>query len=148
MGALATAVQQGKALYVGISNYPPSMAADAIDILQDIGVRCIIHQPCYNMFDRWIENGLTDVLLEKGVGCIPFSPLAQGLLTERYLKGIPDGSRAIKEHGFLQESTVSDKISQIRKLSTLASKRGQTLANMALAWVLHHPSVTSALIGV
>ncbi|MDG0995428.1 MAG: aldo/keto reductase [Akkermansiaceae bacterium] len=148
MGALATAVQQGKALYVGISNYPPSMAADAIDILQDIGVRCIIHQPCYNMFDRWIENGLTDVLLEKGVGCIPFSPLAQGLLTERYLKGIPDGSRAIKEHGFLQESTVSDKISQIRKLSTIASKRGQTLANMALAWVLHHPSVTSALIGV
>ncbi|MBT7957820.1 MAG: L-glyceraldehyde 3-phosphate reductase, partial [Akkermansiaceae bacterium] len=114
MGALATAVQQGKALYVGISNYPPNMAADAIDILQDIGVRCIIHQPCYNMFDRWIENGLTDVLLQKGVGCIPFSPLAQGLLTERYLKGIPAGSRANKEHGFLQESTVSDKISQIR----------------------------------
>ena len=148
MGALATAVQQGKALYVGISNYPPNMAADAIDILQDIGVRCIIHQPCYNMFDRWIENGLTDVLLQKGVGCIPFSPLAQGLLTERYLKGIPAGSRANKEHGFLQESTVSDKISQIRKLSTIASKRGQTLANMALAWVLHHPPVTSALIGV
>jgi len=148
MGALATAVQQGKALYVGISNYPPNMAADAIDILQDIGVRCIIHQPCYNMFDRWIENGLTDVLLQKGVGCIPFSPLAQGLLTERYLKGIPAGSRANKEHGFLQESTVSDKISQIRKLSTIASKRGQTLANMALAWVLNHPSVTSALIGV
>ncbi|MGB0992640.1 MAG: L-glyceraldehyde 3-phosphate reductase [Akkermansiaceae bacterium] len=147
MGALATAVQQGKALYVGISNYPAEMAEQAINILASMGIRCLIHQPRYNIFDRWIEGGLTDVLQEKGVGCIPFSPLAQGLLTNRYLDGIPPDSRAGKEHGFLQQSQVDDYLEQIGKLNQLAEQRGQSLAQMALAWVLHHPAVTSALIG-
>lgn len=147
MGALATAIQQGKALYAGISNYPADMAAEAIDLLAGMGVRCLIHQPRYNMFDRWIEDGLTDVLSQKGVGCIPFSPLAQGLLTGRYLGGIPDDSRAGKDHGFLQRDAVSEKISQVQKLAEIAEQRGQTLAHMALAWVLRHPTVTSALIG-
>lgn len=147
MGALATAVQQGKALYIGISNYPAEMAAEAIDILSDLGVRCLIHQPRYNMFDRWIEDGLSDVLLDKGVGCIPFSPLAQGMLTGRYLDGIPNNSRAAKEHGFLQRDMVSQKIEAVRKLNTIAQQRGQSLSHMALAWILRHPAVTSALIG-
>lgn len=147
MGALATAVQSGKALYAGISNYPAEMASDAIDILKDMGVRCLIHQPRYNIFDRWIEDGLTDVLLEKGVGCIPFSPLAQGLLTGRYLDGIPANSRAEKDHGFLQKSAVEEKINQVRALQFIADQRGQSLAHMALAWVLRHPAVTTALIG-
>lgn len=147
MGALATAVQQGKALYAGISNYPAEMAAEAIEILDKMGVRCLIHQPRYNIFDRWIENGLTDVLLDKGVGCIPFSPLAQGLLTGRYLDGIPANSRAEKDHGFLQKEAVEEKISQVRALQAIADQRGQSLAHMALAWVLRHPAVTTALIG-
>lgn len=148
MGALATAVQQGKALYVGISNYPMEMAREAISILADMGVRCLIHQPKYNMFERWIEDGLTDVLTEKGVGCIPFSPLAQGLLTGRYLDNIPANSRAEKDHGFLQKSAVQEKARQVAALQMIADKRGQSLANMALAWVLRLPVVTSALIGV
>lgn len=147
MGALATAVQQGKALYAGISNYPEDMAADAIGILADMGVRCLIHQPRYNMFDRWVEGGLTDLLLEKGVGCIPFSPLAQGMLTGRYLGGIPEDSRAGKQHGFLRRDQVAEKISRVQKLAKIAERRGQTLAHMALAWVLRHPAVTSALVG-
>lgn len=147
MGALATAVQQGKTLYVGISNYPENIAAEAIKILADMGVRCLIHQPRYNIFDRWIEDGLTDVLLDQGVGCIPFSPLAQGLLTGRYLNGIPTNSRASKDHGFLQQKAVSEKIDTIKKLNAIAQQRGQSLAHMALAWVLRHPAVTSALIG-
>jgi len=147
MGALATAVQQGKALYVGISNYDANMALEAIELLSSMGVRCLIHQPRYNMFDRWIEDGLTDVLLDKGIGCIPFSPLAQGLLTGRYLDGIPSDSRAAKEHGFLKKEAVNEKIAQVQKLHTIAQERGQSLAHMALAWVLHHPAVTSALIG-
>lgn len=147
MGALATAVQHGKALYVGISNYPAEMAAEAYDILQSIGIRCLIHQPRYNLFDRWIEDGLTDALLDKGVGCIPFSPLAQGLLTDRYLDGIPSDSRAAKEHGFLQQDAVAEKIAQIQSLHEIAEQRGQSLAHMALAWILRHPAVTSALIG-
>lgn len=147
MGALATAVQQGKTLYVGISNYPAEMAAEAIDILASMGVRCLIHQPRYNIFDRWIEDGLTDVLLEKGVGCIPFSPLAQGLLTGRYLDGIPTDSRAAKDHGFLQQDAVTQKIDAVKKLDKIAQQRGQSLAHMALAWILRHPAVTSALIG-
>ncbi|MFK7911165.1 MAG: L-glyceraldehyde 3-phosphate reductase [Akkermansiaceae bacterium] len=147
MGALATSVQQGKALYVGISNYPAEMAKKAFGILQDMGVKCLIHQPRYNMFDRWIEGGLTDLLLEKGVGCIPFSPLAQGMLTGRYLKGIPSDSRAGKEHGFLQQDQVTEKIAKVQELAVIAERRGQTLAHMALAWVLRHPAVTSALIG-
>jgi len=147
MGALATAVQQGKTLYVGISNYPAEMAAEAIDILASMGVRCLIHQPRYNIFDRWIEDGPTDVLLEKGVGCIPFSPLAQGLLTGRYLDGIPTDSRAAKDHGFLQQDAVTQKIDAVKKLDKIAQQRGQSLAHMALAWILRHPAVTSALIG-
>ena len=147
MGALATAVQNGKALYVGISNYPAEMASEAYDILQSMGVRCLIHQPRYNLFDRWIEDGLTDVLLDKGVGCIPFSPLAQGLLTGRYIEGIPADSRAGKEHGFLQQDAVTEKIAQVQRLNVIAEQRGQSLAHMALAWILRHPAVTSALIG-
>ncbi len=147
MGALATAVQQGKALYVGISNYSAELADSAISILKDMGVPCLIHQPKYNLFERWIEGGLTDILLANGVGCIPFSPLAQGLLTERYLDGIPADSRAGKEHGYLQKSEVKIKIDKIRALKSIAEKREQSLANMALAWVLRQPSVTSALIG-
>ncbi|MBK1854939.1 L-glyceraldehyde 3-phosphate reductase [Verrucomicrobiaceae bacterium 5K15] len=147
MGALATAVQQGKALYVGISNYPAEMAAEAMDLLQQMGTRCLIHQPRYNLFDRWIEEGLTDLLQERGVGCIPFSPLAQGLLTGRYLDGIPANSRAEKDHGFLQKEAVEEKHQQVRALQAIADQRGQTLAHMALAWVLRLPTVTSALIG-
>ena len=147
MGALATAVQQGKALYVGISNYSAEMTLEAVDILSSMGVRCLIHQPKYNMFERWIENGLTDVLLEKGVGCIPFSPLAQGLLTDRYLDGIPTDSRAQKDHGFLQKEEVIKKIEQVQRLQAIAKERGQSLANMALAWILREPAITSALIG-
>ncbi len=147
MGALATAVQQGKALYVGISNYTEELAAEANNILANMGVRCLIHQPRYHIFDRWIEHGLTDLLLEKGIGCIPFSPLAQGLLTSRYLDGIPANSRAEKNHGFLQKEEVNKKIDQLHKLQRIAERRGQTLSQMALAWVLHHPAVTSALIG-
>ena len=147
MGALATAVQQGKALYVGLSKYPASMAAKAYDILADMGVRCLIHQPRYNLFDREIENGLTDVLDDRGMGCIAFSPLAQGMLTGRYLHGIPSDSRAAKQHGFLKEDMVLEKIETIKKLNAIAKQRGQTLANMALAWILHNPSITSVLIG-
>lgn len=147
MGALATAVQQGKTLYVGISNYPAEMAAKAIDILAGMGVRCLIHQPRYNIFDRWIEDGLTEVLLDKGVGAIAFSPLAQGLLTGRYLDGIPTDSRAAKDHGYLQQDAVTQKIEAVKKLDAIAQQRGQSLAHMALAWILRHPAVTSALIG-
>jgi len=147
MGALATAVQQGKALYVGLSNYPADMAAEAYDILAKMGIRCLIHQPRYNIFDRWIENGLTDVLDNKGMGCIAFSPLAQGMLTGRYLNDIPSNSRAAKQHGFLKEDMVREKLDAIKKLNTIAEKRGQTLANMALAWILRNPTVTSVLIG-
>lgn len=147
MGALATAVQQGKALYVGISNYPADKTVEAVDILREMGVPCLIHQARYSMLDRWIEGGLTDVLLEKGVGCIAFSPLAQGLLTDRYLGGIPEDSRAAKEHGYLQKNQVDQYLGKIRELSALADQRGETLASMALAWTLHHPAVTSTLIG-
>ena len=147
MGALASAIQQGKALYAGISNYPADLAEEAIHLLKGMDVPCLIHQPRYSMFDRWIEGGLTDCLLENGVGCIPFSPLAQGLLTGRYLDGIPADSRAAKEHGFLQRDAVSEKISQVQQLAAIAERRTQSLAQLALAWVLHHPAVTSALIG-
>jgi L-glyceraldehyde 3-phosphate reductase len=147
MGALASAVKQGKALYAGISNYPAEMASEAFRLLSSMGVNCLIHQPRYNIFERWIENGLTDVLSDHGVGCIPFSPLAQGLLTGRYIKGIPSDSRAAKEHGFLQQDAVAEKSTQVRELHAIARQRGQSLAHMALAWVLRNPAVTSALIG-
>ncbi len=148
MGALDLMVRQGKALYVGVSNYSAEDTAKAISILKGLGTPCLIHQPKYSMFERWVEGGLMDVLGENGVGCIPFSPLAQGLLTDKYLKGIPADSRAAKDHGFLQKDQVSDEIvAKIRKLNDLAVGRGQTLAQMALAWLLKDSRVTSVLIG-
>jgi L-glyceraldehyde 3-phosphate reductase len=148
MSALDLIVRQGKALYVGISNYNAQEAEKAIAILKQLGTPCLIHQPKYSMFVRDAEAGLLDVLGKDGVGCIPFSPLAQGLLTNKYLHGIPEDSRAAKSTGFLQESQVTDEvIAKIKKLNTLAEKRGQTLAQMALAWLLKDDRVTSVLIG-
>lgn len=149
MAALDLIVRQGKALYVGISNYQADEAARAIKILKDLGTPCLIHQPKYSMFVRWVEAGLLDVLEQEGVGCIPFSPLAQGLLTNKYLHGIPADSRAAKPSGFLQEEEVSEeKVAKIKQLNELAQQRGQTLAQMALAWVLKDERITSVLIGV
>jgi len=148
MQALDLIVRQGKALYAGISNYPAEDAAKAIAILKELGTPCLIHQPKYSMFERWVEGGLLDVLEKEGVGCIPFSPLAQGLLTNKYLHGIPEDSRAHKSTGFLQESQVTgERIDQVRKLNDIALQRGQTLAQMALSWLLKDPRVTSVLIG-
>jgi L-glyceraldehyde 3-phosphate reductase len=148
MTALDLIVRQGKALYVGISNYQAEEAARAIQILKGLGTPCLIHQPKYSMFERWVEGGLLDLLEKEGVGCIPFSPLAQGLLTNKYLKGIPDDSRAHKSTGFLQENEVTaEKVQKIQKLNELALKRDQTLAQMALAWILRDKRVTSVLIG-
>lgn len=148
MGALDLIVRQGKALYAGISNYPAEEADKAIQILKKLGTPCLIHQPKYSMFERWVEDGLLDVLERDGVGCIPFSPLAQGLLTNKYLHGIPADSRAAKPTGFLQTGQVTDaRISQVKKLNDIAVKRGQTLAQMALAWLLKDPRITSVLIG-
>ncbi|HTX79609.1 MAG TPA: L-glyceraldehyde 3-phosphate reductase [Longilinea sp.] len=146
MGALDYIVRSGRALYVGISNYKADETSRAVDILNELGTPCLIHQPCYNMFDRWIEKDLEAVLSEEGVGCIVYSPLAQGLLTDRYLNGIPAGSRAAGPVGFLTKSDVSaDVIDKVRRLNNLAVQRGQTMAQMALAWVLRNPVVTSAL---
>lgn len=149
MMALDHVVRQGKALYVGISNYKPEEAARAIRILKELGTPCLIHQPKYSMFERWVEDGLLDVLEKEGVGCIPFSPLAQGLLTDKYLKGIPEDSRAHKPTGFLQENEITEeKIRKVRQLNELAVRRDQTLAQMALAWILRDKRITSVLIGV
>jgi len=148
MAALDLIVRQGKALYVGISNYPADETAKACAILKQLGTPCLIHQPKYSMFERWVEGGLLDVLESEGVGCIPFSPLAQGMLTDRYLKGIPEDSRAHKPHGFLKENALThERLEQIRLLNDLALGRGQTLAQMALAWLMKDPRVTSVLIG-
>jgi L-glyceraldehyde 3-phosphate reductase len=148
MSALDTAVRQGKALYVGISSYSPEQTQEASQILRQLGTPCLIHQPSYNMFDRWIENGLLDVLDQEGIGAIVFSPLAQGQLTGRYLDGIPAGARATKtERVWLTPAQVTGNIDRIRKLNELAQKRGQKLSQMAIAWVLRQPQVTSALIG-
>jgi L-glyceraldehyde 3-phosphate reductase len=148
MTALDHAVRQGKALYVGISNYSAVQAKKAIAILTELGTPCLIHQPRYSMFERWVEGGLLDILEKDGVGCIAFSPLAQGLLTNRYLKGIPEDSRAAKAHGFLKRESITDaQISRIQKLNAIAESRGQSLAQMALAWVLKDTRVTSVLIG-
>jgi len=148
MGALEQAVRQGKAVYAGLSNYSAEKTAEAAGILRRLGVPCLIHQPRYSMLDRWVEKGLTDVLEREGIGCIAFSPLAQGLLTDRYLSGIPEGSRASKPHGFLRpEHVTAGTVERVRKLNELARGRGQTLAQMALLWVLRRPVVTSALIG-
>lgn len=149
MATLDLLVRQGKALYVGLSNYQADEAAKAIALLRRLGTPCLIHQPKYSMFERWVEGGLLDLLEKEGVGCIPFSPLAQGLLTNKYLKGIPEDSRAHKITGFLQEKDITpEKIEKIKKLNELAIKRDQTLAQMALAWILRDKRVTSVLIGV
>ncbi|MFB6457029.1 L-glyceraldehyde 3-phosphate reductase [Chitinophaga sp. Hz27] len=148
MGALHNLVQQGKALYVGLSNYTAEQTAAAISVLKSLGTPCLIHQPKYSMFERWVENGLLDVLEANGVGCIPFSPLAQGLLTNKYLHGIPEGSRASKPSGFLQEKDITpEKINKVQRLNELATQRGQTLAQMALAWILKDSRITTVLIG-
>jgi L-glyceraldehyde 3-phosphate reductase len=151
MGALDLIVRQGKALYVGISSYSASETEAAITILNRLGTPCLIHQPKYSMFDRWVEGGLLDVLGDNGVGCIPFSPLAQGLLTNKYLKGIPEGSRAASHrgNGAIEEDAITDeKITKVIKLNDLALKRGQNLAQMALSWILKDDRITSVLIGV
>lgn len=148
MQALDSIVRSGKALYVGISNYQADEAKKAIKILKDLGTPCLIHQPKYSMFDRWVEDGLLEVLEEKGVGCIPFSPLAQGLLTDKYLKGIPEESRAAKEHGFLKTEHITPEVIQkVAQLNALAEARNQTLAQMALAWLLKDDRITSVLVG-
>jgi L-glyceraldehyde 3-phosphate reductase len=148
MGALSATVQQGKALYVGISNYPADQAAKAIQLLKASGTPCLIHQPKYSMFVRWVEEGLLDVLEKNGVGCIAFSPLAQGLLTNKYLNGIPADSRAGKEHGALQAASITpDVLNQIAQLQILATNRNQSLAQMAIAWLLKDQRVSSVLIG-
>jgi L-glyceraldehyde 3-phosphate reductase len=148
MGALDSAVRQGKALYVGISSYNPEQTKRAAESLRDLGTPCLIHQPSYNMFDRWIEDGLLDVLAEEGIGCIAFSPLAQGQLTDRYLNGIPSGARATKTvRVWLTPDDVNENLSKVQKLNEIAKQRGQSLAQLAIAWVLRKPAVTSALIG-
>jgi L-glyceraldehyde 3-phosphate reductase len=149
MMALDHIVKSGKALYAGVSNYEAPMAREAFQILKDLGTPCLIHQPKYSMFVRWVENGLLDVLEEFGVGCIPFSPLAQGLLTDRYLKGIPEGSRASKSHGYLKSAEITnDKLDKIMRLNEIAGRRNQSLAQMALSWLLKDKRITTVLIGV
>jgi L-glyceraldehyde 3-phosphate reductase len=148
MGALDAAVRQGKALYVGISSYTPEQTRQAARILRGLGTPCLIHQPSYSMFNRWVEDGLLSVLTEEGIGCIAYSPLAQGQLTDRYLKGVPAGARATKtDRVWLTPEDVKANLPKVKKLNELAGKRGQSLAQMALAWVLLKPAVTSALIG-
>jgi L-glyceraldehyde 3-phosphate reductase len=148
MSALNFIVRSGRALYVGISSYGPEETKKAAEILKSLGTPCLIHQPSYSMFNRWIEEGLLEVLDQQGIGCIVFSPLAQGKLTNRYLNGIPADSRAAKPAIFLQEKDITDEyIWQAQQLNALAQERGQTLAQMAIAWVLRHSGMTSALIG-
>jgi L-glyceraldehyde 3-phosphate reductase len=147
MGALAQLVRQGKALYVGISSYSPALTRKASAILADLGVPLLIHQPSYSMLNRWVEDGLLDTLTELGTGCIAFSPLAQGLLTDKYLNGVPEGARAAKGGSFDQSLLTEANLDRVRALDAIAKKRGQSLAQMAIAWVLRGPAVTSALIG-
>jgi L-glyceraldehyde 3-phosphate reductase len=148
MNALSYLVKQGKALYAGISNYSAEQTVKATEILSKLGTPCLIHQPKYSMFERWVEDKLLDVLEENGVGCIPFSPLAQGLLTDRYLHGIPEGSRASKPHGFLKPSEITQKkLVMVKNLNELAEKRGQKLSQMSLSWLLKDKRITSVLIG-
>jgi L-glyceraldehyde 3-phosphate reductase len=147
MGALAAAVHQGKALYVGISSYSADRTQEAATILRDLGVKLLIHQPSYSMLNRWVEGGLLDVLEADGVGCIAFSPLAQGLLTSRYLGGVPEGSRASRG-GSLRATMLSEQnLAKVRALNDIATRRGQSLAQLAIAWILRDPRVTSALVG-
>ena len=147
-GALDHAVRSGRALYAGVSNYPPELTARMAAILRELGTPCLIHQPKYNMFERTPEKGLFDVLLKEGIGSIVFTPLAQGLLTNRYLTGIPADARAARDGRFLKPAQITEeKLAQIRSLDAIAQSRGQSLAQMALAWVLRQPAVTTALIG-
>jgi aryl-alcohol dehydrogenase-like predicted oxidoreductase len=148
MGALDSAVRHGKALYAGISSYSAERTAEAIEILRSLGTPLLIHQPSYSMFNRWIERGLLELLEEEGVGCIAFSPLAQGLLTDKYLGGVPDSSRVRSGQYFSEELLSEENLERVRALNEIAARRGQTLAQLALAWVLRDPRVTSALIGV
>lgn len=148
MMALDHVVKQGKALYVGISNYGVEETKQAIDILRKLGTPLLIHQPAYSMFNRWVEDGLTSLLQEEGAGCIAFVPLAQGLLTNRYLNGVPADSRALKADSFLNRSDITEEVIQkVQKLNEVAQQRGQSLAQMAIAWVLREQKVTSCLIG-
>ena len=148
MGALDFALRSGRALYVGISSYSAPETRRAAELLDALGTRCLIHQPRYSMFDRWIEDGLLDVLTQLGIGCIAFSPLAQGLLTNKYLRDIPAGSRAAKPHGFLRaEEITASRRTQIAALNQIATARGQSLAQLAITWVLRQPAMTSALVG-
>jgi L-glyceraldehyde 3-phosphate reductase len=147
MGALATAVHQGKALYAGISSYSAARTAEAAAVLRDQGVELLIHQPSYSMLNRWIEPELLDVLGDEGVGCIVFSPLAQGMLTDKYLEGIPAGSRATRGYALSEDLLTEESLAKIRALNEIAGRRGQTLAQTALAWTLRDPRVTSTLIG-
>ncbi len=148
MAALDRALKQGKALYVGISSYNADQTRDAVRILREFGDRCLIHQPRYSILDRWVEDGLLDVLEQHGIGCIPFSPLAQGLLTDKYLTEIPPDSRAAKPHGYLQKETITTELqAKLCALNNLAKQRNQSLAQMALAWVLKDPRITTVLIG-
>ncbi len=148
MGALDQAVKQGKALYAGISNYSAEETVRASKILKEMGTPCLIHQPKYSMLVRWVEDGLLDTLKEEGIGCIAFSPLAQGMLSNKYLKGIPKDSRAANPHGFLQQSAITPQVvKKLQRLNEIALNRSQTLAQMALAWILNKPGITSVLIG-
>jgi L-glyceraldehyde 3-phosphate reductase len=147
MGALHTAVQTGKALYVGISSYGPSKTRESAAILRDLKVPFVIHQPSYSMLNRWVEDGLLDVLQGEGLGCIAFSPLAQGLLTAKYLKGIPESSRAAQDGSLSKSLLTETTLANVRALNQIAHARGQSLAQMAIAWVLAKPAITSALIG-
>jgi L-glyceraldehyde 3-phosphate reductase len=147
MRALARAVRSGKALYAGISNYPPEQTTAAARILGELGTPVLVHQPSYSLFDRWIEGGLLDVLEKNGIGCICYSPLAQGLLTNRYLEGIPEGSRASRRETLFPEFVNDDLRSRLKALDALAKERGQSIAQLALSWTLRDPRVTSTLIG-
>lgn len=148
MLALDHIVRQGKALYVGLSNYKPEEMANAVALLREFGTPCLIHQPKYSMLERWVEDELLDLLEREGIGCIPFSPLAQGLLTNKYVDGVPADSRAAKSNSSLREDQLTDEtLTTIRQLNELAQQRGQTLAQLALAWLLDDPRVTSVLIG-
>jgi len=147
MGALDAAVRQGKALYVGISSYSDKRTAEAVAILRQLGTPLLIHQPSYSMLNRWIENGLLEVLGVEGVGCIAFSPLAQGMLTDRYLDGIPEGSRASKKTSLPTSMLNESNLTHIRHLNDIAAQRGQTLSQLALSWALRDPRVSSVLIG-
>jgi len=147
MAALDTAVRQGKALYAGISSYSPERTRQAAEILRGLGTPLLIHQPSYSMLNRWIEDGLLEVLGEEGVGCIVFSPLAQGLLTDRYLGGVPEGSRASRPGTIDDDQLNQETLAKVRALHQLAGRRGQSLAQMAVAWTLRDPRVTSALLG-